>query len=87
MKNGFGFYDYGNPVRTQAGRFGALRAKLLPLLNPNNSAGGHYNVVLTPEDRRRLALWLDMLCPFYGVYEEKAGQAQLEGEKVFPSLE
>lgn len=34
MKNGYEFYDYGNALRTEPGRFGASKAKLLPLLNP-----------------------------------------------------
>ena len=87
MKNGFGFYNYGNPVRTIPGQFGAIKSPLLPLLCETNKKGGHYGVKLTKEEKRAIAVWLDMLSPFYGCYEKELGQAQLRGEKVYPTLE
>ena len=82
MKNGFGFYSYGNPLVTNPGQFGALKSPLLPLLDK-----GHYGVQLTPEERHSFVLWLDMLSPFYSVYEPDLQEKQLHGEKVYPTLE
>ncbi len=80
--NGWSFYDYVHPTRTIPGQFGALKSPLLPLLDK-----GHYGVKLTPEERHRIALWLDMLSPFYSVYEPELQDKQLEGEPVYPTLE
>ena len=80
--NGWSFYDYGHPTRTIPGQFGALKSPLLPLLDK-----GHYGVKLTEEERHRIALWLDMLSPFYSVYEPELQDKQLEGEPVYPTLE
>jgi hypothetical protein len=44
-------------------------------------------VKLTPEDRQRLAVWLDSCSLFYGVYEKEGGEAQLRGEVPQPSLQ
>ena len=76
------FHDYVHPTRTIPGQFGALKSPLLPLLD-----NGHYGVKLTPEERHRIALWLDMLSPFYSVYEPKLQDKQLQGEPVYPTLE
>ncbi len=65
--------------RTTAGQFGARAAKLLPYLDET-----HYGVKLTPEDRRRITLWLDCNSEFFGSYENT--QAQARGEIVFPTL-
>ncbi|MBQ6615265.1 MAG: discoidin domain-containing protein [Thermoguttaceae bacterium] len=80
--NGWAFHDYGDPTRTIPGQFGALKSPLLPLLDK-----GHYGVQLTPEERHRIALWLDMLSPFYSVYEPELQEKQLKGEPVYPTLE
>ena len=80
--NGWAFHDYGDPTRTIPGQFGALKSPLLPLLD-----NGHYGVTLTPEERHRIALWLDMLSPFYSVCEPELQEKQLKGEKVYPTLE
>jgi len=48
---------------------------------------GHYKVKLSAEEMHRITVWLDSCSPFYGVYEEEAGQAQLRGEVVRPTLE
>lgn len=78
----FGFYDYGDSYRTTPGQFGARASKLISLLER-----GHYDVKLSEEDFRRLALWLDCSSMFYGVYEKEGGLAQLRGEIVRPTLE
>ncbi|MGN1274692.1 MAG: hypothetical protein ACI4UF_08875, partial [Thermoguttaceae bacterium] len=80
--NDWAFYDYGNSVRTIPGEFGANKSRLLPLLDQ-----GHYGVKLSDEERHRIALWLDMLSPFYSVYEPEQQNKQLKGEKVYPTLE
>lgn len=82
MFNGWGFCDYGDPTRTVPGQFGALKSPLLPLLDQ-----GHYGVKLTDEERYRIVLWLDMLSPFYSVYEPEQQAVQLKGGKVYPTLE
>ena len=48
---------------------------------------GHYDGNLPAEDLRRLIVWLDSCSMFYGVYEQKGGEAQLRGEIVRPTLE
>jgi len=65
--------------RTIPGQFGSRAAKLMQYLD-----GSHHGVKLPPEDRRRITLWLDCNCEFYGAYENT--QAQARGEIVFPSL-
>jgi hypothetical protein len=67
-------------ARTQAGRFGARASRLLKYLGEE-----HYGVKLSPDDFRRLALWLDSNSEFYGSYEDTAAQAQ--GKIVRPTLE
>ena len=78
----WGFHDYGDPYRTTPGRFGARASKLYALLE-----GDHYGLALSPEDKHRLALWLDLSTMFYGVYEKEGGEAQLRGELAWPTLE
>jgi len=78
----FGFYSYGEPLRTTPGKFGARASRLYPLLK-----GGHQGVQLSPEEMQRIVLWLDCMSIFYGVYEREGGEAQLRGEIVFPTLE
>jgi hypothetical protein len=50
--------------RTTAGKFGAAAAPLRKFLEPE-----HYGVLLTPEERYRIDLWLDGNSVFYGTYE------------------
>jgi len=78
----YGFYSYGNPVRTYPESFGAKTSKLYQLLK-----NGHYDVELSDEEMHRLTLWLDCCSIFYGVYEKEGGEAQLRGEYVLPTLE
>ena len=44
-------------------------------------------IKLSEEERHRIALWLDMLSPFFSVYEPEQQNKQLQGEKVYPTLE
>jgi hypothetical protein len=62
------------------GKFGAQASKLLPLL-----AQGHYDVKLSPDDLRRMVVWLDANSDFFGAYENT--QAQARGETVRPKLQ
>ncbi len=78
----YGFYDFKEPLRTAPGKFGARASELYRLLQ-----AGHYDVALSPEEMHKIALWLDCVSPFYGVYEKEGGEAQLRGEVVYPTLE
>ena len=78
----YGFYNYGNGLRTTPGRFGAKAARLYDILQK-----GHYDVKLSKEEMHRITLWLDSTSMFYGVYERETGQAQLRGEIAMPTLE
>lgn len=78
----YGFWDYGDNLRTTPGKFGARASKLFALLD-----SGHHDVKLPPEDLHRLTLWLDLSTMFYGVYEKEGGEAQLRGEIVRATLE
>lgn len=78
----FGFWRYGDPYRTRPEAFGARASKLYKLLEE-----GHHGVELDDEEMHRITVWLDSLSNFYGVYEKEAGEAQLRGEIVWPSLE
>ncbi len=78
----YGFWNYGDPLRTTPGKFGAHASKLLKLLDE-----GHYDVKLSEEELHRITLWLDLSSVFYGVYEKEGGEAQLRGEVVYPTLE
>ena len=78
----YGFYSYGEALRTPPGKFGAKGSQLYPLLKE-----GHYDVKLSADELQRVALWLDCVSIFYGVYEKEGGEAQLRGEVVFPTLE
>jgi len=76
------FHNYGSPVRTQPGHFGARASKLYQMLT-----AGHHGLKLPPEDLHRLALWLDSTSMFYGVYEKEGGQVQLAGKIAQATLE
>jgi len=69
-------------LESTPGQVGARASKLFEILEK-----GHYNVKLPKEDMHRITVWLDSYSPFYGVYEPEAGQAQLRGEVVRPTLE
>ncbi|MEI7908992.1 MAG: hypothetical protein WCK77_05090 [Verrucomicrobiota bacterium] len=77
------YYDGGGSFtesKTYPGKFGALASGLDGLLRK-----GHHDVKLTPEEWRRLTLWLDCNSDFYGTYENLS--AQDRGEVVWPQLE
>jgi len=78
----YGFYSYGHGHRTTPGQFGARASKLYEHLRK-----GHHDVKLSDEEMHRLALWLDGMSMFYGVYEKEGGEAQLRGEVARPTLE
>ena len=82
LVKGYGFYNYGNGLRTTPGRFGAKASKLYKILKD-----GHYDVKLSKEEMHRITLWLDSTSMFYGMYEREPGQAQLRGEIAKPTLE
>ena len=62
------------------GNIGARASRLFPLLDT-----GHEGVTLTPEEMRRITVWLDGNSPFYGAYHDTLAQAR--GEQVMPVLE
>jgi hypothetical protein len=68
--------------RSIPGKIGARAAKLTPFLDAT-----HYDVQLTPDDRRRLTLWLDCGSPQFGVYPRDVGKAETKGELVWPLLD
>lgn len=76
------FTAYGDHYRTIPGKFGARASNLMAML-----AKGHHDVKLSDEDHHRLALWLDCMSMFYGVFEKEGGEAQLAGELAKPTLE
>jgi len=78
----YGFTNYGDPLRTIPGRYGAHAAPLYRILK-----AGHNNVKLSAEEMRRIVLWLDCLSNFYGVYEQEGGEVQLQGKLAWPTLE
>lgn len=75
------FYNAGDFVesKTFPGKFGALASPLYKILQK-----GHYETKLTPEELRRITLWLDCNSDFYGTYENLP--AQLCGEIIKPVL-
>ena len=69
-------------AKTYPGEFGANASPLWKLLKE-----GHYDVQLSGEEMRAIALWLDCNCDFFGAYELDTLQAQRRGEVVLPTLE
>jgi len=65
--------------RTLPGQFGARAARLTEYLGEK-----HYGVKLSPEERRRITLWLDCNSEFFGSYENTTAQSR--GEIVLPTL-
>ena len=78
---GFATTDFGDPLRSIPGKFGARASKLYPMLDD------HYGVKLTDSERRRIALWLDKTSNFYGVYEKEGCEKEFRGERAVPTLE
>ncbi len=73
-------YDRWQPARTVPGKFGARESRLLSLLDQ-----GHYDVNLSPDELRRIVVWLDANSDFFGAYENTRAQAR--GELVRPKLQ
>ncbi|MGL4942373.1 MAG: hypothetical protein ACRC46_04195 [Thermoguttaceae bacterium] len=69
-------------AKTVPGKFGANASRLWSLIKSE-----HYNVVLSREELRAVALWLDNNGDFYGVYDKENLEAVRRGETVEPSLE
>jgi hypothetical protein len=69
-----------NGPRSTPGQVGARASALWRLLEQ-----GHHDVKLSPEERRRIALWLDCGSNFFGAYHNTEGQAR--GELVVPDLQ
>ena len=76
------FYDNAGwtEAKTFPGKFGARASKLWSILEK-----GHYDVSLTPEEKHRIAVWLDSNSDFYGSYENI--ERQRAGEVVLPTME
>lgn len=63
--------------RTFPGTFGARASGLYRLLEE-----GHEDVRLSREELERIAIWIDLNVPFYGVYEPEHVAAQRAGDAV-----
>ena len=71
-------YDAWMAPRSVPGQFGARASGLFTLL-----VKGHHGVSLSPEEMRRITLWLDANSDFFGAYENLGAQAR--GAIVRPS--
>lgn len=85
-----GFGRSGKPpsrpdVRTVPGEFGARASKLYQMLAAGHPSGEGTKLQLSAEELRRITLWLDTNCNFFGDYFDL--EAQAAGEKVVPKLE
>lgn len=76
---GNGAIKINGPERSIPGDVGARASKLYPLLTK-----GHYGVELSPEEMRRITLWLDCNSVFFGAYHDL--DKQLSGETIMPRL-
>ena len=81
------WYEWGGASITQEvtkpGRIGADESRLMKVL-ADSTHQEHIN--LTPEDRRRLYIWLDGNVPFYGTYGKEQQLAQKAGKPVAPPI-
>jgi len=66
-------------ARSTAGKIGAQASRLTGLLESD-----HHGVDISPEDLRRVTLWLDCNSNFFGTYQELEKQGR--GERVLPKL-
>jgi hypothetical protein len=68
---------------TWPGFFGALGSPLMEMLEQ-----GHHDVDLGAEDWERLITWMDANAPFYGTFDVRDQERQLNGERIEgPALE
>ncbi|MBQ9874027.1 MAG: hypothetical protein IJM30_06160 [Thermoguttaceae bacterium] len=81
LASGRVFNDYVDSLRTTPGQFGARASSLYDLIQD------HYDVKLSDDERRRIALWLDTNSLFFGVYEKDGCERELRGERAVPTLE
>ena len=82
LPNSGGAYDEFLDARTFPGQFGSQASALWHLLKK-----GHYDVKLSANEYRALAIWLDNNADFYGNYEFDTLEAQRAGTSVPPSLQ
>jgi hypothetical protein len=50
---------------------GSVKSKLVSMFDEGNRSEAHKDIVLTDNERQRLALWIDLLIPFSGSYTER----------------
>ena len=50
---------------------GAVKSQLTTMFDEGNRSDAHQNVVLSDNERRLFALWIDLLIPFAGSYTER----------------
>ena len=81
---GGGMHDVSRPLtggtRTQPGRFGARQSRMGQALESE-----HHRGKISPEDYRRVVLWLDNNSPRYGA--SHSTDRQERGERVWPKLD
>jgi hypothetical protein len=66
-------------VTPPGGHIGARGSRLMKLIGRN---GEHYDVKLSPAERRALAAWIDLNAIFYGTYDPQEQARQLRGERI-----
>jgi hypothetical protein len=64
-------------VTPPGGTYGARGSRLMKLLT-----NGHEEVVLSSDEIRRIAAWIDLNAIFYGVYDAESQARQLAGKRV-----
>jgi len=72
-----GLYKKNKLSYSLPGKIGAKQSRLLKLLN-----NGHGKVKLTPQEKRRITLWIDCNTNYYGAYLKPKAQSQ--GKVVIP---
>jgi len=65
------YFNWGYAVRHHKAEpvsFGTLKSKLWQVLDSKMLEGGHYDVMLTREEMRRVKCWIDLNCPLWPDY-------------------
>ena len=79
------WYEWGgasiHEIGTRPGQSGADESRLLKILDDDSH---REQVELSPQDYRKLCIWLDANAPFYGTYDKEAQFAQKAGRTVSP---
>ena len=66
---------------------GAVKSQLLTMFDAGNRSESHEDVVLSDNERRLLALWIDLLVPFAGSYTERhAWYPQQQAEHAYNQM-